>query len=148
MRERESYKMPECKMVKENNSILMGGTKMYQIVYFVVGPCEEEDTDYFYGCWYEKENAEEYIKSHKDSEFLYIMHSIIIDSIRIIELIKKLRTSKKPDTRFLDIKTVEKLKNPDCLSINCHIARNGGYDTIPFIEGTPELIALLKEIYK
>jgi len=64
------------------------------------------------------------------------------------DLIKKLRESKKPDARFLDLRTVEKLKDPDCLSIDCYVARNGGSDTIPFVEGTPELIALLKEIYK
>ena len=95
-----------------------------------------------------KENAEEYIKSHKDGESLYIMHSIIVDSIRIIELIEKLRESRKPDARFLDSKKVEALKDPDCLSTDCWIARNGGEDTIPFVEGTPELIELLKEIYK
>lgn len=69
---------------------------------------------------------------------------------KLLQLIKKMSESPKPDVRFIETKTVKALKDPDCLSIDGLIHRNGTAnksESVPFIEGTPELVALLKEIY-
>jgi len=48
--------------------------------YLIVGPCETEDTDYIYGCYLEKSNAEKYIESRKDiGKTLYIVDCALVD---------------------------------------------------------------------
>ena len=68
------------------------------------------------------------------------------------DIIKILKEKKKPCVLFIEQQTIRKLKNPDCLSINGYIYRNGGNSNgekaLPFIEGTPELINLLKKIFQ
>lgn len=67
------------------------------------------------------------------------------------KLIDDLKNSGKPDARFLSAKQVTALKYPDCLSIEMLVFRNGGEGdggrAVPFVEGTPQLMALLRAIY-
>lgn len=57
----------------------------------------------------------------------------------------------KPRNVSVSADVADALKNPDCLSVHGVIFRNGGKtngrDAIPFVELTPELLALLKALY-
>jgi len=60
---------------------------------------------------------------------------------------------KKPQCVYIDPTAVEKLKDPDCLSLTATIFRNGGrvsvsgedeIEAVPFVELTPDLLVWLR----
>jgi len=59
------------------NKMLEVFVMRYEKVYLVLAPSKEEDMDWMVGCWAKKEHAEEYIKNHEDSKFLYIISCIV-----------------------------------------------------------------------
>lgn len=72
--------------------------------------------------------------------------------LETVRLLYGLSKSKKPDALWVDLETVKSIRNPDVLSMQGTIFRNGGSTNkgkaVLYCEVTPELLSILRFAFK